>query len=236
MKISLALPFHNEEGNLLILLPLIEKNLLNNQNFEYEVNLVDDLSDDESYEVCNNFINNNKSLIKFNLFKLDTKGYQSGALKKAFHESTGDFIITMDTDLQDDPKYLPDFLEEISHGSDIVIGIRKKRKAPAILSVGLKVYDLIFENMFHKKLITYRAPYVAYRSKYVSNLPWFRNDHRYLIPIAINRGADSISELSVVLNERKIGKSHYNRYLKVFWGIIEVVIFILKIKFGKYNK
>ena len=50
----------------------------------------------------------------FNLFKLDHKGYQSGALKKAFYESTGDFIITMDTDLQDDPKYLPTFLNNIS--------------------------------------------------------------------------------------------------------------------------
>lgn len=236
MKISLALPFHNEEGNLSILLPLLENNLIKNSNFDYEVNLVDDLSDDKSNEVCKNFINSNKSSIKYNLFKLETKGFQSGALKKAFYESSGDFIITMDTDLQDDPKYLPLFLEKISNDSDIVIGIRKNRKAPAILSIGLKVYDLIFEKMFHKKLITYRAPYVAYRSKYVLDLPWFRNDHRYLIPIAISRGANSISEISVVLNERKIGSSHYNKYLKVFWGIIEVVVFILRIRSGKYKK
>jgi glycosyltransferase involved in cell wall biosynthesis len=236
MKISLALPFHNEEGNLSILLPLIEKNLIKNLNFDYEVNLVDDLSDDKSYEICKNFINSNKSPIKFNLFKLETKGFQSGALKKAFYESSGDFIITMDTDLQDDPEYLPLFLEKILNGSDIVIGIRKNRKAPAILSIGLKVYDLIFEKMFHKKLTTYRAPYVAYRSKYVADLPWFKNDHRYLIPIAISRGANFISELSVILNKRRTGSSHYNRYLKVFWGIIEVIVFILRVKSDIYKK
>ncbi|WP_415300356.1 glycosyltransferase family 2 protein [Candidatus Pelagibacter sp. Uisw_134_02] len=235
MKISLALPFHNEKENLFLLLPLIEKNLLQNKDFNYEVNLVDDISDDGSYEFCKEYIASNSSSIVFNLFKLDHKGYQSGALKKAFYESTGDFIITMDTDLQDDPKYLPTFLNNISKGNDVIIGVRKNRKAPAILSVGLKVYDLIFEIMFHKKITTYRAPYVAYRYKYVSNLPWFKNDHRYLIPMAINRGANLISEFEVILNERKIGKSHYNKYLKVFWGIIELGMFVYRMKSGKYK-
>ena len=52
MKISLALPFHNEKENLKILLPLIEKNLLKIDKYSYEVNLVDDLSNDESFEEC----------------------------------------------------------------------------------------------------------------------------------------------------------------------------------------
>ena len=235
MKISFVLPFNNEKANLLLLLPLIENELSKENNIEFEINLVDDLSSDESYNFCENFIKYSKSKAKYKLYKLDTKGYQTGALKKGFVESTGDYIICMDTDLQDDPKYIPEFIKNIKKGFDIVIGVRKNRKAPLILKFGLKIYDLIFEIMFKKKLTTYRAPFVAYKKEYVSNLPWFNNDHRYFIPIAINKGAKSINEFEVSLNKRKSGKSHYNKYLKVFWGFIELLIFIFRMKIGKYS-
>ena len=235
MKISLALPFHNEKRNIEILLPLIVKNLIKNQNFNFEVNLVDDLSDDGSYEVCKKFIKSNKSLIKFNLFKLEKKGFQYGALKRGFEESTGDYIICMDSDLQDDPIHLSEFIQNINNNFEIVVGIRTNRKAPSILKSGLKVYDLIFEKIFKKKLTTYRSSYVAYKSKYVKNLPWFKNDHRYLIPIAIHRGANLIMGMNVEHRLREIGKSHYNRYLKIFSGIIELGIFLHRMKSGKYK-
>ena len=104
-----------------------------------------------------------------------------------------------------------------------------------ILTTCLKIYNLIFEIIFKKKLKTYRAPFVAYKKQYVDNLPWYKNDHRYFIPIAINKGAKLIKEFEVILNERKSGKSHYNKYFKVFWGIIEFSIFIFRMKIGKYS-
>ena len=235
MKLSIAIPFHNEKDNLVILLPLLKKYLLKNKDFNYEINLVDDLSDDGSSEVCENFIKINNSNIKFNLFKLNQKGFQSGALKKGFNESTGNYIICMDADLQDDPKYLLLFLKKIVHKYDIIIGVRKNRNAPSILKTGLKIYDFILEKIFKKKLTTYRAPYVAYKAKYVKNLPWYNNDHRYLIPTAINRGANNIAEIYLPYKERIRGKSHYNRILKVFWGIIEFGVFLYRLRLGKYN-
>ena len=235
MKISFAIPFHNEKENLPILLSSIEKNLSKIDKFEFEVNLVDDLSNDGSYELCEKFIQSNISKVRFNLFKLKKKGFQSGALKKGFDESTGDYIICMDADLQDDPVHISNFIEKISNNYEIVIGVRKNRKAPSILTTGLKIYDLIFEKIFKKNLTTYRAPFVAYKSKYVKNLPWFKNDHRYLIPTAINRGASLISEIEIAYKERERGKSHYNRVLKVFWGIVEFGIFLYRLKSGRYK-
>lgn len=235
MKISFVLPFHNEKANLSLLLPSIEKELKKENNLEFEINLVDDLSTDGSYDFCKQFIENNKSYINYKLYKLEVKGYQTGALKKGFIESSGDYIICMDTDLQDDPKYIPEFIKNIKKNFDIIIGVRKNRKAPMILTTGLKIYDLIFEIIFKKKLKTYRAPFVAYKKQYVDNLPWYKNDHRYFIPIAINKGAKLIKEFEVILNERKSGKSHYNKYFKVFWGIIEFSIFIFRMKIGKYS-
>ena len=235
MKISFVLPFNNEKANLSLLLPLIEQEIKKENNLEFEINLVDDLSSDESYSFCEKFIEDSKLKAKYKLYKLDTKGYQTGALKKGFIESTGDYIICMDTDLQDDPKYIPEFIDNIKKGFDIVIGVRKNRKAPIILTAGLKIYDLIFEIIFKKKLSTYRAPFVAYKKEYVNDLPWYNNDHRYFIPIAINKGAKLIKEFDVSLNKRNSGKSHYNKYFKVFWGIVELLIFIFRMKTGKYS-
>ena len=76
---------------------------------------------------------------------------------------------------------------------------------------------------------------VWHKSKYVKNLPWFKNDHRYLIPIAIHRGANLITGVNFEHKPREIGKSHYNRYLKVFSGIIELGIFLYRMKTGKYK-
>ena len=143
MKISFAIPFHNEKENLSILLPLIKKNLSKTDKFEFEVNLVDDLSNDGSNELCEKFIDSNISKVRFNLFKLKKKGFQSGALKKGFDESTGDYIICMDADLQDDPVHILNFIEKISNNYEIVIGVRKNRNAPSILTTGLKIYGIV---------------------------------------------------------------------------------------------
>jgi len=237
MKISFVLPFHNEKENLSLLLPLIEEEIKKENNLEFEINLVDDLSSDGSYGFCKKFIENSKSYKNYKLYKLEVKGFQYGALKKGFNESTGDYVICMDTDLQDDPKYIQQFIENIKKNFDIITTVRKNRldKVPSILLSGLKVYDLIFDKLLNKKLKTYRSPFAAYKKKYVQNLPWYKNDHRYLIPIAIHRGASKIAQIEVAYNKRNSGKSHYNRRLKVFFGVIEVIVFIFKMKLGKYN-
>ena len=236
MKITIALPFNNELDNLKILIPKICEILNYDKEIDYELNLVDDLSNDGSYEFCKKFILENKLEKKINLFRLEKKGFQSGALKKAFDQSNGDYIISMDTDLQDDPKYLPQFLDNIKKNFDVIIGVRVNRKAPSLLKSGLKVYDYIFEKMFALNLTTYRAPYVAYNKEFIFNLPWYNNDHRYLIPIAISRGAKKITQIEVNLNERLSGSTHYNKYLKVFSGVIELFRFILRLKKGIYKK
>ena len=238
MKISFVLPFHNEKENLSLLLPLIEQQVKKENNLEFEINLVDDLYTDGSYEFCQQFIESNKSNINYRLFKLNSKGFQYGALKKGFNESTGEYVICMDTDLQDDPKYIEEFLENIKNNFDIIATVRKKRfdQAPSILLSALRVYDLIFDRLLNKKLKTYRSPFAAYKKKYVENLPWYKNDHRYLIPIAISRGANKITQFEIAYNQRNSGKSHYNRRMKIIFGVIEVIIFIFRMKLGKYKK
>ena len=235
-NITIAMPFHNEEENLKILLPEIVKIINRIKKNKIQIFLVDDCSKDNSYNFCKKFIKKQKKT-KIKLLKLKKRGKQTGAIKRAIEYIKSDYIITMDSDLQDPPKYLPLFIKKINKNYDLVVGCRAvRKKIPYILKVAIKVYDFILEIILKKKLETYRTPFAAYKSKYIKNLPWYKNDHRYLVPISIFRGAKKCTIVRYTPQDRKFGKTHYNAVLKIFPGFFEVMIFILKVKLGYYDK
>ena len=235
MKISITIPFHNEEKNLEILLPDLMKRLISIKKHKFEVILVDDQSSDKSYHVCQNFLKK-RSKIKFKLFKLKKREGQTAALKKAFSSAVGSFIITMDADLQDEPKDINKFIKKINEGYHLILGYRLKRKSSPLLRFSIYIYDFILSIFIRKKLKSFRSEYTAYKKSYLSSLPKFKNDHRYLCPIAIYRGAYKHTEVFLEHKDRKYGQSKYNLLPKIIFGVIEVFIFIFRLKFGYYDK
>ena len=233
ISISIVIPFRNEENNLKILIPLILKEIKKNKKFIINLILVNDKSTDNSLKICKKFeIKYKKNLKIKNLAK---RGFQTGALKSGIDATKSDFIILMDADLQDDPTKIKLFLKKISEKNELVVGVRVKREAALILKLGLKIYDYIFYKVLDKKILTYRAQYAAYKTKFIKNVKMKKNDHRYLIPIAITRGAKKISMIKLKLKKRKFGKSNYNQYLKSILGVFEVFKFIYRLKKGYYN-
>jgi len=230
-SIQIIIPFYNEERNLKILLPKI---FLAIKNVKNKVNLilVDDLSTDNSFNCCKRLSKKRKDI---KLLKLTKKGKQSGAIKMALKKSQAEFVITMDSDLQDDPKYLINFINKINEGYDLVIGNRIVRKAPLLLRFAIKIFDIMCEIYLGKKLKTYRSPYAAFRSKYIKSLRWHNNDHRYLIPIAISRGAKKCITIDYILRQRRFGDTNYNARLKVIMGFFEFTFFLFRLIFGKYK-
>ena len=91
------------------------------------------------------------------------------------------------------------------------------------------------ELYFKKKLKTYRSPYIATRLKFLKKLPWFKNDHRYLVPISLSRGAKKCVTIDYVLRGRRHGVSNYNARLKVISGFFEVMIFLFRLIFKSYK-
>tara|TARA_Y100000590_G_scaffold166989_1_gene191212 strand:+ start:9352 stop:10071 length:720 start_codon:yes stop_codon:yes gene_type:complete len=234
MKISITIPFHNEEKNLEILLPKLFKNLLLLKKENFEIILVDDLSTDRSYQICNNFIRKNKK-IKCKLLKLKKKGGQTGALKKAFSVARGNFIITMDADLQDRPKDISKFVKKIRSGYDVVLGFRMKRKSSYILKFSIIIYDFLLSLFINAKLKSFRAQYAAFRRSYLIGIPKYKNDHRYLCPIAIHRGASKLTEVLLEHKKRKYGHSKYQQLPKIVFGFFEVILFLIRLKLGLYR-
>ena len=230
-SVGIVLPFYNEEKNLKILIPRILKTLRKTKNL-FKLYLVDDLSTDGGYQFCKKIAKKNKFIY---VYKLKKKGRQTGAIKMAIKKIDTEYIIVMDTDLQDDPKYLVNFISKVNQGYDLVVGNRITRKAPLVLILATKIYDIILELIFKKGIKTYRSPYVAFKSTLLKNLPWFHNDHRYLVPIAIHKGATKCTSLDYMLKDRLNGTTNYNARLKVISGFFEVIIFLFRLVLRSYK-
>jgi glycosyltransferase involved in cell wall biosynthesis len=124
IQISVVIPFYNEDESLPELLAWIER-VMNENNFTYEIIMVDDGSTDNSWVVVEKLsvINPLIKAIKFR------RNYgKSAALNVAFHKVQGNVVITMDADMQDSPDEIPDLYKMImTEGFDLVSGWKKKR-------------------------------------------------------------------------------------------------------------
>jgi glycosyltransferase involved in cell wall biosynthesis len=229
--ISIVIPFFNEEENLKVLVPSIIKSIKKTKN-KIELFLVDDLSTDNGYKFCKNF---SSKKIKINVLKLKKKGKQAGATREAFKKVKTDYVILMDADLQDNPKYIPQFIDKINKNYDVIIGDRQYRKINLMLKISILIYNYILEKIFKKKLKTYKGSFHAYNFRYLKNVELGNNHHRYLTPIAIARGAKKCILIKVKLNDRLFGKSNYSPRLKIFGAFLETSMVLMKIKLGYYK-
>jgi len=126
MDVSIVVPFLNEEESLEELFSRI-KEAADNSHLSFEVCFIDDGSTDKSLEVVKNLCKSNSN-IKILSFR---KNYgKSAALSVGFKLAEGDNIITMDADLQDDPAEIPNLIQKLDEGFDMVSGWKKKRHDP----------------------------------------------------------------------------------------------------------
>ena len=180
-------------------------------------------------------ISKKKNNYEIKIINLLKKSGQTGAFKKAFEVSEGDFIIRMDADLQDKPEHLYLFINKIYDGYDLIIGHRTNRKHNKFLILASNFYDRIIKIIFNLSLNTYIGSFIAFRAKFVKNLPWYNNDHRYLPIIAIIRGAKKLCTVNTPHTKRLYGKTHYNTFAKLLKGVPELILLILRIYFKKYK-
>ena len=232
--VTLVIPFYNEELSLIELLPRVKDNL-EQSGIVYEVLLINDASTDGSNAVVEKFIIESKDK-NFKLIRMHTNSGQTGCFKKAFSEASGEYIIRMDADLQDNPSDLYFFLEKINDNADMVMGIRENRNHSHILKFSTALYNLLIIMLYDSPLTMHSGSFIAFKSEFVKDIPFKNNDHRYLPLIAINRGANNIREIIVSHNERIYGSSNYSLLKKVLLGIPELIFFLVRLRFGFYRK
>ena len=230
MDISVIVPLLNEAESLPELAAWIERVMAENQ-FTYEVIMVDDGSTDESWSVIQELHAKN-SAIKGIRFR---RNYgKSAALNTAFEACEGDVVITMDADLQDSPDEIPELYRMIKEdGYDLVSGWKKVRYDSKLAkNIPSKFFNWTTRRMSGIMLHDFNCGLKAYRKDVVKSIEVYSEMHRYIPVIAKWAGFSKIGEKVVVHQKRKHGVSKFgwNRFIN---GYLDLLTVNFMSKFGK---
>jgi len=219
-EISIIIPLYNEEKNVEELSASLNE-IIKTLDRETEIICIDDGSTDGTFHLLSKLkkSNDNIRIIRF------TRNFgQTAAISAGFDYATGEIIVTMDGDLQNDPKDIPLLIEKIEEGYDIVSGWRAKRQ-DRLLSrkVPSKVANWLIGLMTGVKLHDSGCSLKAYRSDVVKNLRLYGEMHRFIPALASSRGA-KIAEVKVNHHPRKKGSSKYgiSRTIRVILDLITI--------------
>jgi len=207
MDISIVIPLFNEEESLPELAGWIDKVMLEN-NFSYEIIMIDDGSKDNSWQVVEDLQSKNP-LIKGIKFR---RNYgKSAALYCGFDIAQGDVVVTMDADLQDSPEEIPDLFKMIKQdGYDLVSGWKKKRFDPVLSkNIPSKIYNFTVRCITGIKLHDMNCGLKAYRKNVIKSIEVYGEMHRYIPVLAKWAGYKNIGEKVVKHSERKYGVTKF---------------------------
>ena len=220
VDISIVLPILNEEENLEELYSRLTETL-SKLGLEYEIIAVDDGSTDKSFAVLKQIHERDP---KLKAIKFRRNFGQTAAMSAGFNHARGDVIITMDSDLQNDPADIPRLLDKLNEGYDVVSGWRADRKdkflsrrLPSVLANRLIV------KMTGVKLHDFGCSLKAYRKDVIDNINLYGEMHRFIPALARLVGAE-IAEMKVTHHARKYGKSKYgiSRTTRVILDLITI--------------
>lgn len=230
MDISIVVPLYNEEESLPHLIEWIER-VMRENNFSYEVLLIDDGSKDNSWSVIESLMERNSNVkgVKFR------RNYgKSAALNVGFERVEGDVIITMDADLQDSPDEIPELYKMIkTEGYDLVSGWKKKRYDSKLMkNLPSKLYNATTRWFSGIKLHDFNCGLKAYRKAVVKSIEVYGEMHRYIPIIAKWAGFSKIGEKVVQHRKREFGESKFgmNRFVN---GYLDLMSIMFVSKFGK---
>lgn len=229
MDISVVVPLFNEDESLPELTAWIDKVMIDN-NFSYEIILVDDGSTDRSWEVIEELRLQNPGIkgIKFR------RNYgKSAALNVGFEATQGDVVITMDADLQDSPDEIPELFRRIKEEKlDIISGWKKKRYDPITKTIPTKLFNAVTRKISGIELNDFNCGLKAYRSDVIKTIEVYGEMHRYIPVIAKWAGFNKIAEQVVEHRARKYGttKFGFSRFIN---GFLDLLSIFFVGKFGK---
>ncbi len=229
LNVSLVIPLFNEAESLPELHAWIVR-VCKQENLTYEILLLDDGSNDGSWEIIKNLKNQDTNVRGF---RFRTNYGKSAALNVGFAEANGEVVITMDADLQDSPDEIPGLIEMIkTEGYDVVSGWKKKRYDPLSKTIPTKLFNWATRKISDLELHDFNCGLKAYRHEVVKNIEVYGEMHRYIPVIAKWAGFPKVGEKVVVHQARKYGSTKFgmNRFVN---GFLDLMSLFFMSKFGK---
>ncbi|MFO8016582.1 MAG: glycosyltransferase family 2 protein [Candidatus Woesearchaeota archaeon] len=219
MDLSIVIPVYNEKENII---PLHEqlKRTLKKLDKSHEIIFVDDGSTDSTPGIIKG-LKKKDSRLKTVLFKRNFG--KAAALMAGWHEAKGDIVLTMDGDLQDDPKEIPRFIKKIESGYELVNGWKYRRHDPLTKTMPSRFFNFLTRLMTGVKVHDSNCGFKAYRKEVVKSLRIYGELHRY-IPSLTHWMGFRVGEIKVKHRPRKYGKSKYGvtRLMKGFLDLITI--------------
>ena len=223
--LSLVVPVYNEESSLKKLFSEMLKSIKNLESKKlisgYEILMIDDGSTDNSEKQILLAAAKNKAI---KLISLRRNFGKSRALKIGFQYAKGDIIITLDADLQDDPKEFERFVRKINEGYDLVSGWKQNRRDLVEKCLPSKFFNFITSSFSGISIHDFNCGFKAYRREVIKSINVYGEFHRY-IPVLAKKYGFKITEISVLHHKRQFGVSKFGfeRYLRGFFDAFSVL-------------
>ena len=220
MELSIIIPLLNESESIEELHQWIHASL-SNHNYDFEIIYVDDGSTDDSWEVIERLVQQNKNTQGIRFQKNFGK---SQALHAGFKLAAGDYVMTMDADLQDSPEEIHPMITTLKEKNlDILSGWKKKRYDSIFFkNIPSKLFNWAARRVSGIKLHDFNCGIKAYKKEVIKTIDVYGEMHRYIPVIASHRGFDKIEEQIVQHQARQHGKTKFgaDRFVKGFLDLI----------------
>ncbi len=228
--ISIVIPVFNEEDNVVPLFHSI-RDVMTNINRDFEVIFVDDGSTDKTLPNLRAVLDNGVEKDTLRIIELQRNFGQTPALLAGLANIKGELVVTMDGDLQNDPKDIPAMLDALTEEYDVICGWRKNRKDNAFKKLPSKFNNFLnrkLNNVFiHDSGCTLRV----YRRDAIEHIQLFAEGHRYIPAILAQQGF-RLGEVVTNHRPRTNGKTKYG-FKRLFRGFIDLFTLNAINKWGK---
>ena len=227
LDISIIVPIFNEEGSINELYNELSSSIPH--NLDYEIIFINDGSQDDSSKKIQSIILKDKRVKLINSF---INAGKSEALNLGFKKSSGNIIITIDGDLQDDPSEIKNLINQINSGSDMVTGWKKDRKDPISKRILSKIFNFVLRLITGLKIHDFNCGLKAYKKHVIKSINIYGGLHRF-IPVLISKNGFSVDEIIVHHRARKFGISKYGKS-RIFHGFFDLITVLFLNKY--FNK
>jgi glycosyltransferase involved in cell wall biosynthesis len=221
LGVSVVIPLLNEQDSLRELAAALREELRRLCDKNYEIIFINDGSTDRSAEILRDLV---AASSRISTLTFRRNAGKSAALAAGFKEARYGIVITMDADLQDDPKELANLIAKLDEGYDLVSGWKKKRHDPASKTLPSKFFNAVTSFFSGIRLHDFNCGLKAYRREVVESLEVYGELHRYLPALAHWKGF-RVTELPVTHHPRRFGKSKFgtSRFFKGFLDLLSIV-------------
>lgn len=224
-SISVVIPLLNESETLPELVRRIDASIEGNPP---EIVFVDDGSSDHSWQVIEGLAASRGSI---RAIRFRRNFGKAAALAAGFKEASGDILITMDADLQDDPKEIPRMLGKLDEGYDVISGWKQKRLDPWHKRWPSLVFNAILRFFSRLPLHDFNCGFKAYRREVLQEIDLYGEMHRFVPVLASARGF-RVAEIAVEHHPRLHGFSKYG-WSRIPKGLLDLatVVFLTRFRY-----